>query len=143
MPQDNNSQPDFSTTCVTHAVTVEIRKSNDCPVLIRFGAGVLAFSITEQQAHDMADFLFHTGNGSCHHFEAGQERYEIIWNYSKAIFERIGSNYPYQLTSSMAKELSEAIKYMLSKFSSLPVTFEDSLETAKKKTHENLRSVFE
>lgn len=142
MSQDNNSQPDFSATCSSHPITVEIRKSNDCPVLIRFGGGVLAFSITEQQAYDMADFLLHRGKGSYHHFEVGQDRYEIIWNYAIAVFERIGSNYPYQLTESMAKELSETINCALSKFASLSVTFEDSLETAKKKTHENLRSVF-
>lgn len=142
MSQNNKNKPDFSATCNSHPVTVEIHKSNDYPFSICFGCGVLSFSINEQQAHDMADFLLHRGNGSYHHFEVGQDKYEIIWSYAIAVFERIGSNYPYQLTESMAAELSATIYRALSEFSSSHALVEDYIEAAKKKTHENLKDVF-
>lgn len=148
MSQNNKNEPDFSATCNSHPITVEIRKSNDYPVLICFAFGILKFSITEQEAHNIADFLLHTGKGSYYTFEVGKDRYEIVWRSAipqsnmYVVFERIGSKFPYQLTNLMAAELSETIDCVLSEFSSSSATVEDSLETAKKKTHENLRSVF-
>ena len=150
MSQNNESKPDYSETCSNYPITVEIRRSNSSPVSIRFGPGigVLTFSITEQEAHRIADFLLHTGKGLYYNFEVGKDGYEIIWccalpkSITYVVFERVDSNYPYQLTSLMATELSEVIERALSEFSSSHAAVEDSMKIAKKKTHENLRSVF-